>query len=110
VSVDLVDRQVEAYNAHDLDSFLTCYSRDVTIRGSRGEILMSGIEAVRGEYRDWFAAHPDVHAEVASRVFSGAWVVDEERITMTGAVMSALVCYHVADGVIDAVLLLAEDT
>jgi hypothetical protein len=110
VSVAVVDRQLEAYNSHDLESFLACYSRDVTIRDRHGEVLMSGVDAVRGEYADWFAAHPDVRAEVTSRLVSGALVVDEELITMTGSVISALVCYHVADGVIDAVLLLSEAT
>jgi hypothetical protein len=45
---------------------------------------------------------------VNSRLVSGAWVVDEEHITMTGAVVNALVCYHVAEGLIDAMLLLAD--
>ena len=104
----MVERQLESYNSHDLESFLACYSRDVTVRDSHGEMLMSGIDVVRREYGAWFTTHPDVHAEVTSRLQSGAWVVDEEHITTSGEVMSALVAYHVADGVIDAVLLLSE--
>jgi hypothetical protein len=84
--------------------------RNVTIRDGHGETLLSGIDAVRGVYADWFAAHPDVHADVTGRRTSGAWVVDEERITMTDAVMSAVVCYHLSGDVIDAVLLLSEET
>lgn len=106
--VEVVDRQVAAYNSHDLEAFAACYSRDVRVRNGQGETLMSGIDAVLKEYHDWFATHPDVHAEVNSRLVSGAWVVDEEHITMTGAVVNALVCYHVAEGLIDAVLLLAD--
>ena len=87
---------------------MACYSRDVKVRNSQGEPLMSGIEAVRREYDDWFATHPDVRAEVVSRLVSGAWVVDEEHITMASGVLNALVGYHVAEGMIDAVLLLSE--
>ena len=104
----MVDRQLESYNSHDLESFLACYSRDVTVRDGHGEMLMSGVDAVRSEYAAWFTIHPDVHAEVTSRLQSGAWVVDVEQITMSGETMGALVGYHVADGVIDAVLLLSE--
>ena len=108
MSVDVVNRQVEAYNAHDLESFLACYSPDVEVRNSQGERLMYGTAALRREYDDWFTTHPDVHAEVTGRLVSRDWVVDEEDVTMADAVLSALVAYHVTDGLIDAVLLLAE--
>jgi hypothetical protein len=107
--VDVVDRQVAAYNAHDLESFSACYALEVTIRDREGKTLISGIDAVRREYHEWFAAHPDVRADVRSRLVSGAWVVDEETVTTGDATMSALLAYHVAAGLIDAVLLLAED-
>jgi hypothetical protein len=109
MSADVVDRQVEAYNARDLESFLSCYSENVTIRDGQGKTLMSGIGAVRRQYGDWFVAHPEVHAEVTGRLISAGWVVDEEHITMSDGVMSALVGYHIAEGAIDAVVLLSED-
>ena len=110
MSTDVVDRQLEAYNAHDLESFLACYSLHVTIRDGDGRTLMAGTDAVRREYADWFAAHPDVHAEVVGRLVAGGWVVDEERITTTDGDMSALVGYHVADGAIEAVVLLSDES
>jgi len=108
MSTAVVDSQVAAYNAHDLDAFLGCYSADVTIRDGHCQTLMSGIDAVRTEYGDWFSAHPEVQVEVVGRLDSDGWVVDHERITMIDAVMSAIVCYHVAEDAIDAVVVLSE--
>jgi hypothetical protein len=110
MSTEVVDRQVEAYNAQDLESFVACYSAEVTIRDGHGRVLMSGLDAVRREYGEWFAAHPEVHVEVVGRLVSDAWVVDHERITVGDGVMSALVGYHVAEGVIEAVVLLSEES
>jgi hypothetical protein len=39
---------------------------------------------------------------------SGTWVVDEEHVTMSGKVREGLVGYHVANGVIDAVVMLTD--
>jgi hypothetical protein len=110
MSTDVVDRQVAAYNAHDLESFLACYAADVTVRDGHGEVLLSGVEALRREYGDWFAAHPDVHGDVTGRLVSGAWVADQERITMADGVMDALVAYHLSEGLIDSVVLLSEES
>jgi hypothetical protein len=108
VSLDVVDRQLGAYNSHDLEAFLACYSPDVQVRNRQGKTLMDGRAAVRREYDEWFTSHPEVHAESTGRLVSGEWVVDEEHVTMADATISALVAYHVADGLIDEVLLLAE--
>jgi hypothetical protein len=108
MSAEVVDAQVDAYNRHDLESFLTCYSPDVTVQNGRGETLLSGIDALRRQYGGWFTDYPDLHVEVRHRLSSGTWVVDEEHVTMTGNVMDGLVGYHVSDGLIDAVVMLTD--
>jgi hypothetical protein len=110
MSTDVVDRQLEAYNAHDLESFLACYSLNVTIRDGDGRTLIAGADAVRREYAVWFAAHPDVHADVVGRLVAGRWVVDQERVTTTDGEVTALVGYHVADSAIDAVVLFSDES
>ena len=105
---NVVDVQVDAYNRHDLEAFLACYSQDVTVQNGNGEILMSGIDALRKQYGEWFTQYPDLHVDVRGRVVSATWVVDAEHVTMSGNVIDGLVGYHVADGRIDAVVMLVD--
>ena len=109
---DVVDRQVEAYNAHDLEGFLACYAADVVVRSGAGEILLDGIDAVRQQYGSWFRDMPDIRAEVLHRLVRGSWVVDDERVSAPGAglTMEALVAYRLRDSVIDRVVLLTPPT
>lgn len=105
---DVVDVQVDAYNRHDLEAVLACYSSKVNVQNASGQILMSGIDALRKQYGEWFAQYPDLHVDVRGRVASATWVVDAEHVTMSGNVIDGLVGYHVADGRIDAVVMLVD--
>jgi hypothetical protein len=108
MSSELLDRQVDAYNRHDLDAFSACYSENVKVRDGQGQTLMSGIVAFRRQYDEWFTTYPDLHVEVRNRMASGTWAVDEEQVTMAGNQISGLVGYHLADGQIDAVVMLTD--
>jgi hypothetical protein len=78
---DAVERQVRAYNAHDLEAFVACYAEGVVIEDLDGNVLLSGREDLRHRYGRLFASSPDVRAEVVTRIRAGAYVVDEERVT-----------------------------
>jgi hypothetical protein len=80
---EIVDGQLAAYNAHDLDGFLDFFVENVEVRSfPTGDVLTdrSGA-AFRPRFRALFAANPDVKAELISRVSKGSIVVDQERIT-----------------------------
>ncbi|HUZ16665.1 MAG TPA: SgcJ/EcaC family oxidoreductase [Gaiellaceae bacterium] len=83
--MDAVERQVEAYNAHDADAFAECYARDVVIENADGTVRVEGREALRTGYEKLFADKPSLHAEIASRIRVGRWVVDEERVIVDRA-------------------------
>ena len=105
--VDVVDRQVKAYNDRDIEAFVACYSNDVTVEDARGGVLMRGHEGLREEYGPFFRDNPKLHAEVRHRVVVGDYVVDEEEITGWQAEpVRAVAIYDVADGVIDHVRLI----
>ena len=40
--MDAVEKQVEAFNARDLDAFVACYGREVVIEDADGGAQMSG--------------------------------------------------------------------
>jgi hypothetical protein len=103
---DPVQHQLEAYNAHDVDSFLTAYADDVVITDATGTESMRGVEAMRAAYSELFKNSPDLRAEVPHRVSAGSWTVDEEHVTRGDEAMTVLVAYHVNDGRIDRVVML----
>jgi hypothetical protein len=101
---DAVERQVRAYNAHDVDEFVACYTEAVVIEDAEGGVLMSGREEVREHYGGIFGLY-DLSAEIVSRVRVGAYVVDEERVTgFPGGEVHAVIIYRLdSHGSIDRV-------
>jgi hypothetical protein len=102
----VVQRQVEAYNDHDLDAFLACYDDATVIRDGEGRVVMAGREQLRERYGALFAAHPDMHADIESRMVAGEWVVDQEHVRAETREVRAIVAYRVHDGRIRSVVML----
>lgn len=77
----LAQRQLDAYNAHDLEAFVACYTDDVEVRDLRaGTLLMQGREAMRARYGPMFQ-RPTLHAALMNRTVMGDDVaIDEERV------------------------------
>jgi hypothetical protein len=78
--MDPVEEQLDAYNARDVERFLACYADDVVVEGATGEVVMSGLDAMRRAYATMFA-QAQIHAEVRTRLRAGEWVVDDEWVT-----------------------------
>jgi hypothetical protein len=98
---DPTERQLIAYNARNADAFVQCYTHDVVVDGALGEPILKGREALDARYRPMFAAYPDLHCEVVSRIHVGAFVIHEERVTgrqPNGEHVVAI--YRVVDGLI----------
>jgi hypothetical protein len=77
----LAQRQLDAYNAHDLEAFLACYTEDVEVRDVRaGTVMLQGREALRARYGPLFA-RPALHAALVSRTALGEDVaIDVEKV------------------------------
>ena len=75
----LAQRQLDAYNAGDLDAFCACYAPDVVVLDERGAVTMSGAATFRSRYAALFERFSGVRAELLSRVACGSHVVDHER-------------------------------
>lgn len=103
---DPVQAQLEAYNAGDLEAFVSCYHHDVVVTDAFGTQLMTGIDAFRAAYATMFDANPDLRADVVSRQRSGGWTIDQERVSRQGAeVLEVLVAYLVEHGLIRRVVM-----
>jgi uncharacterized protein (TIGR02246 family) len=106
---DPVQAQLDAYNAHDIERFLACYATDAVIRHADGRVLMRGHDAIRARYEGLFARHPDVTAEVPTRIRATNWVVDEERVRLGGQDLHVVVGYEVRGGLIQSVVMMRSD-
>ncbi len=106
-----VDAQLAAYNAHDVEAFMVCYTADCVIEDGAGARLLTGHAEMRPRYQVLFASSPNLHCEIASRICIGDYVIDEERITgRVPDLRHAVVIYRVdkASGLISHVRFLRE--
>jgi hypothetical protein len=106
---DTVARQVDAFNAHDLEGYLACYAADVLVTTGHGEVLLEGIDAVREQYDEWFTQLAGLHSTVHHRIERGDWVVDDEHATADVLDVEAMVAYHVTDDRIDRVVVMTAE-
>jgi|SRR5579859_6269685 len=97
----LIQRQLEAYNAKDVESWLTTYASDAEQYVLHGERLAKGHDELRSRILVRFA-EPDLHARLLSRVVMGSVVVDLEQITRNfpegKSTVEMLCVYEVAQG------------
>ncbi|MFJ4092788.1 nuclear transport factor 2 family protein [Kitasatospora sp. NPDC089913] len=99
---DVVERQLAAYNSHDIDAFAATYAEDVTVRRADGSLLQ-GRQALRDRYAGQFAAGR-CRAEIVGRLTEGDWVVDQEIAHgLADTPVRVLVAYRVRNGLIDRV-------
>jgi hypothetical protein len=102
--VDVVQEQLEAYNARDLDRFAATYSADIRIfRPPSAEPAMAGMAQLRENYRKRFTSS-SLHAEIVNRIVIGNKVIDHERVDgIKETPVEAVAVYEVVDGLIRTV-------
>ena len=96
----VVQRQLDAYNARDLDAWLATYHPDAEQFELHGPLLARGREAIASRMRERFA-EPNLHAALLSRTVLGSLVVDHERVTRTfpeGPGSVEMLCLYDVDG------------
>lgn len=78
----VVQRQLDAYNARDLEALLAIYADDAELFEHPSTLLARG----RSELAPRFAARfaePNLHAALLQRSVCGDKVIDHERVTRT---------------------------
>jgi hypothetical protein len=76
----IVQRQLDCYNAKDLEGLLATYSPYVEHYDLRGNLLAKGRDQLRERFVIRFA-EPDLHAKLVQRIVMGNIVTDYEIIT-----------------------------
>jgi hypothetical protein len=100
-----VQRQLDAYNARDIERFVAEYTEDVRVfRPPSPDPVIVGKPALRDHYSRHRFGLPLLHARLLSRIVSGDTVVDHEEVTgVQDGVLAAIAVYRVRGGLIEAV-------
>ncbi len=97
----LVQQQLNAYNAYDLEAFLAPYSQDLEIYSGWDQLQSKGLDKARPTYERMFANPNGLHCELVNRIVMGNTVIDHEKITVDvpGAKpFEALAIYTIENG------------
>ena len=100
---EVVDRQLEAYNARDIDKFVDTYSEDIEIYNLNGEMTMKGHAQLREVYSNLFKNTPNLNCRIVNRIKINNKIIDKENVDMNERVVEAVAIYEVVDGKIKKV-------
>jgi hypothetical protein len=108
---DIVAEQVKAYNARDVDGFVSWYADDIVItEQASGRIVTSGVSELKKLYSNVVNRTADLHCEIICRILLGRFVIDREVITGIpgGRAIHAVAIYEIDEGRIRKVWVLKE--
>jgi hypothetical protein len=91
----VVERQLAAYNARDIDAFIATYSQDIEIYNSQGILTMQGHAGLRAGYENFFKKTPDLHCLIENRIVINNKVIDKEKVTAGERIIHAVAVYDV---------------
>ena len=92
-------RQLDAYNARDLERFVQEYAEDVVVfRLPDPKPVIVGRAALAAHYRDNRFNLPELHARLVNRMVFGNKVIDQELVVgVPGAPLEVAAIYEVSE-------------
>lgn len=79
-NIDVAQKQLDAYNAQDLEKYVTYFTEDCIVSGLNGTPTETTRDAIKARYAKAFAQFPQNKAELLSRIAVGNTVVDHELV------------------------------
>jgi len=102
----IVQRQVNAYNARNIDAFMDTYAEDIKIYNFPSELSIDGKKAMRTQFTEMFESVPNLYCEIKNRIVLGNKVVDREYVRFGENYSSVIAMYEITDGKISKVTFL----
>ena len=94
--IDLVDRQLKAYNAKNIEAFLEPYAEDVELYEFPDKMVSKGKDAMRKDYEGMFKNIAKLHCDIVGRIVQGNIIIDKESISGMGKhKFEATAIYHI---------------
>ena len=101
-NADTAQKQLDAYNARDVDAMMAFYAPDVVVSGLNGTVTETSRDALRARYVKAFAQFPENKAELKNRIAVGNTVADHEHVVRApgGETFDVIAIYTFRDGLI----------
>jgi uncharacterized protein (TIGR02246 family) len=98
----VAQKQLDAYNAQDLDTYVSYFAEDCVVSGLNGTPTETSRDAIKTRYAKAFAAFPQNKAYLKGRVATGNTVVDHELVVRApgGEQFEIIAIYTFRDGLI----------
>ena len=97
----VVQKQLDAYNAHDVEALLAVYAIDARLFEHPATLLAEGAVELRERFSQRFQ-EPRLYALLLKRIVMGNFVVDHELVTRSfpegPGTVQLLATYEVLDG------------
>jgi hypothetical protein len=101
-NLDVAQKQLDAYNAQDLDTYVSYFTEDCIVSGLNGTPTETTREAIKARYAKAFAQFPQNKAELKNRIAVGNTIVDHELVIRApgGEQFEITAIYTFRDGLI----------
>jgi len=106
----IVNRQVETFNAKDLNGFLSCFSDSVAVNNYPNKNLYTGRIKMKENYGEHMSNNFNTKVEVVNRIIKGNILIDEEIVKENNETYHQAAIYEVADGQITSMSFIHENT
>jgi hypothetical protein len=104
-NVSIAQKQLDAYNAQDVDTMVSYYAPGCIVAAPDGTITERSRAEIHARYAKAFAAFPQNKAKLKNRIAVGDTVVDHEHVVRApgGEEFDIIAIYSFKDGLISRV-------
>lgn len=95
---NLVQRQVNAYNAQDIDQFMNTYADDIKIYDFPNTLRLEGKEKLRETFDKMFKKVTNLYCKIENRSVLGNKVVDREHVRFGDKYSDVIAVYEIENG------------
>jgi uncharacterized protein (TIGR02246 family) len=101
-NIDIAQKQLDAYNAQDLETYVSFFTGDCIVSGLNGTPTEISRDAIKTRYAKAFAQFPQNKAILKSRIAVGNTVIDHEKVVRApgGEEFEIIAIYSFRDGLI----------
>jgi imidazolonepropionase-like amidohydrolase len=99
----IVQRQVNAYNARNIDAFMDTYADDIELYNFPGKLSSKGKDEMKKSYEDFFKNVTNLYCEIENRIVIGNKIIDKEKVRAGKNINHAVAVYEIESGKIKKV-------
>jgi uncharacterized protein (TIGR02246 family) len=101
-NIDIAQKQLDAYNAQDVDAMVAFYAPDCVVVSPDGTVTEKSRGEIHARYVKAFAAFPQNKANLVNRIAVGDTVVYHEHVVRApgGEEFEIIAIYTIKDGLI----------